>query len=360
MKLVSVNKLEPGLVVSENIFTLDDRLVLPKGTILDENDIEKIKAHSLYNIFVEDQKKPVPKKVNKPVSGLSYNEKLRNSEEFIKFRQHLEENAEILEETFRLIANNTIPLEVDKLTDPVYHLFVEGGGTAGIFDMLHNLRDSNNTVYMHSINVSLICNTLASWMRLPEDMIQYATAGGLLHDIGKVLLPQELVNKQTALSEYEERVLREHVIRGYDLLKDKDINIHIKNCVLMHHELRDGTGYPLGLKNDQIDPVASIVAIANVYDELTSQKGYRDKICPFTVIEQFENIGLDKYDTNAIMTFLSNIINTFIASRVMLSTGQVGDVIFINPVHLSRPVVKCEDQFIDLAVRKEISIVSLI
>lgn len=360
MKLVSVNKLEPGLVVSENIFTLDDRLVLPKGTILDENDIEKIKAHSLYNIFVEDQKKAVPKKVKKPVSGLSYNEKLRNSEEFIKFRQHLEENAEILEETFRLIANNTIPLEVDKLTDPVYHLFVEAGGTAGIFDMLHNLRDSNNTVYMHSINVSLICNTLASWMRLPEDMIQYATAGGLLHDIGKVLLPQELVNKQTALSEYEERVLREHVIRGYDLIKDMDINIHIKNCVLMHHELRDGSGYPFHIKEDKIDEIASIVTVANIYDDMTSKRSYRAPICPFEVISKFEEEGLYKFDPNVIMTFLSNIVNTFIANRVMLSNGKTGEIIFINPEHLSKPVIKCEEKYVDLATERKLSIVAVI
>ncbi|SFC36359.1 HD-GYP domain-containing protein [Butyrivibrio sp. YAB3001] len=360
MKLVSVDKLEPGLVVSENIYTIDDRLVLPKGTVLDDKDIARIKAHSLYNIFVEDYKRNPPPKDEKPKEELSYLEKLKRSEQFIKFKEHIEENAEKLEESFRMIANGTMQLDIEKLTDPVYHLFVEGGGTAGIFDMLHNLRDNSDAVYMHSLNVSLISNTIATWMRLPEEQVQLATAGGLIHDIGKLMVPQNLLNKKTPLNPQEQMILREHVKKGYELVLHKDIDSHIKNCVLMHHELRDGSGYPLGLKTQQIDDIASIVVVANIYDEMTSKRSSREAICPFTVIEMFEEVGIEKFDPNVIMTFLSNIVNTFIANRVMLSTGQVGDIIFINPTHLSKPVVKCGTEYIDLQAKKGISIISLV
>lgn len=361
MKLVSVDKLEPGLVVSENIYTLDDRLVLPKGTILDEKDIERIRSYSLYNIFVEEEKKPVvPKQEKSDSSNLSYSEKLKNTEEFIRFKQHIEDNAEKLEESFRLLANDSIPLDVDKLTEPVYHLFVEAGGTAGVFDMLHNLRDSSDEVYMHSLNVSLISNTLATWMRLPEHKIQLATAAGLLHDIGKVLMPPELLGKNKQLTDYEQRTMNEHVIKGYELVKDKDIDTHIKNAIIMHHERRDGSGFPFHLKNDQIDEIASIVAVADVYDSLTTRKKYREPICPFYVIQQFENEGLDKYDPNTILTFLSNIVNTFIANRVMLSNGLTGEIIFVNPEHLAKPVVKCGEKYIDLVKNKGLSIVALV
>lgn len=359
MKLVSVDKLEPGLVVSENIYTIDDRLVLPKGTVLDEKDIARIKAHSLYNIFVEDKKQAVEKK-QQVEDNLSYSQKLRNSEEFIKFKQHIEEHAEALEESFKMIANDSMQLDVEKLTEPVYHLFVEAGGTAGVFDMLHNLRDNSDTVYMHSLNVSLISNTLATWLKLSENEISLATAGGLLHDIGKMLIPSELVNKNAPLTEYEERVMREHVVKGYELVKDKDIDSRIKTCILMHHELRDGSGYPLHLKNDQIDLISSIVTVANVYDDMTSKRPYRNSICPFTVIEEFEQCGVEKYEPNVIMTFLSNIVNTFIANRVMLNTGQTGEIIFINPTYLSKPVVKCGNEYIDLSQKKNLSIVSVI
>ena len=361
MKLISVDKLEPGMVVSENIYTIDDRLVLPKDTVLDSKGIERIKSHSLYNIFIEDDIKPVPKETpEKPKANFSYSQKVKNSEGFIKFKQHIEENAEKLEESFRMIANDTMPLDIDKLTEPVYHLFVEAGGTAGVFDMLHNLRDNSDAVYMHSLNVSLICNTLASWMRLPSEKVQLATAGGLLHDIGKVLIPQDILASTKPLTPYQKKALDEHVIKGYELVKDKDIDIHIKNCVLMHHELRDGSGFPFHLKNDQIDEIAAIVTVANVYDEMTSKRPSRSQICPFEVIARFEDEGIDKYDPNTIMTFLSNIVNTFIANRVMLNNGKTGDIIFINPTHLSRPVVKCGEQYVDLAVEKHLSIVAVI
>lgn len=361
MKLISVDKLEPGMVVSENIYTIDDRLVLPKATVLDERGIEKIKSHSLYNIFIDDVKKPVPK--SEPVKSkidLSYSERLKNTEGFVKFKQHIEENAEKLEESFHMIANGTMELDVNKLTEPVYHLFVEAGGSAGVFDMLHNLRDNSDAVYMHSLNVSLICNTLATWMRLPNDKVQLATAGGLLHDIGKVLIPKELLTKTTPLSEFEQRALREHVTKGYGLVKNKDIDVHIKNCVLMHHELRDGSGYPFHIKEDKIDEIASIVTVANIYDDMTSKRSYRAPICPFEVISKFEEEGLYKFDPNVIMTFLSNIVNTFIANRVMLSNGKTGEIIFINPEHLSKPVIKCEEKYVDLATERKLSIVAVI
>lgn len=361
MKLVSVDKLEPGFVVSENIYTIDDRLILSKGTVLNEKDIDRIKAHSLYNVFVEDDKRDaIISKDENPQEELSYAERLRNTEEFIRFKQHIEENAEKLEESFRMIANDSLELEVEKLTEPVYHLFVEAGGTAGVFDMLHNLRDNSDAVYMHSLNVALISNTLATWLRLSTEEIQLATAGGLLHDIGKMLLPSELLNKKTPLDDKEKILMREHVVKGYELVKDKDMDDRIKKCVLMHHEFCDGTGYPFHLKNDQIDEISSIVTVANVYDEMTSRREYRAAICPFTVIENFEKEGINKFNPNVIMTFLGNIVNTFIANRVNLSNGLSGDIIFINPESLSKPVVKCGNQFIDLSKEKNVSIVSLV
>jgi putative nucleotidyltransferase with HDIG domain len=360
MKLVSVDKLEPGFVVSENIYSIDDRLVLTKGTVLDEKSIERIKAHSLYNIFVEDEKQDVIPEEELLLKDLSYNERLRNTEEFIKFKQHVEEHAERLEESFRMIANDTMPLDVDKLTEPVFKLFVEAGGSAGIFDMLHNMRDNSDAIFMHSLNVSLISNTIATWMRLSEEEIYLATAGGLLHDIGKMLLPPEIINKKTPLTPNEQKIMKTHVTKGYGLVQKKNIDTRIRNCILMHHEMRDGSGYPLALRNEKIDDLASIVCVANVYDEMTCRREFREAICPFTVIELFEKEGIDKFNPKVIFPFLSNIINTFIANRVMLSTGQVGDIIFINPDHLARPLVKCGEQYIDLAKKREISIISVV
>ena len=81
-------------------------------------------------------------------------------------------------------------------------------------------------------------------MRLSPDKVQLATVGGLLHDIGKMLIPPEILNKKEELTEYEMRALREHVVKGYELVMGKGLDSHIVNCILMHHERRDGKDVP--------------------------------------------------------------------------------------------------------------------
>lgn len=128
----------------------------------------------------------------------------------------------------------------------------------------------------------------------------------------------------------------------------------------MHHERCDGTGYPLGIGADRIDKFAKIVSIADVYDAMTAARVYRGPLCPFSVIEIFEKEGLQKYETQYILCFLENVVLTYMNNRVKLSNGLEGDIVYINRQTLSRPMVKCGEQFIDLSAEKDISIVEII
>ena len=128
----------------------------------------------------------------------------------------------------------------------------------------------------------------------------------------------------------------------------------------MHHEKCDGTGYPLGLKGTKIDYFSRLVAIADVYDATTSARVYRGPLCPFKVIELFEQEGFEKYDTHMIIVFLENIVNTYMNNQVRLSNGKIGEIVFINKMHLAFPMVKCGDEFIDLSIDKDIHIEAII
>lgn len=132
------------------------------------------------------------------------------------------------------------------------------------------------------------------------------------------------------------------------------------NAALMHHERCDGSGYPFGIRNSKIDSYAKMVAIADVYDAMTCARIYRGPLCPFKVIEVFESEGLQKYDTRFIMTFLENIVNTYMLHRVRLSDGRTGDVVFINRSSLARPTIKCGDTFVDLSIEPKLSIEEII
>ena len=154
--------------------------------------------------------------------------------------------------------------------------------------------------------------------------------------------------------------MQTHPQEGYKILKNSDLDPHVKNAALMHHERCDGSGYPLHLQGPQIDPFAKIVAIADVYDAMTSARVYRGPLCPFVAISLFESEGLQKYDTNAIMTFLSNIVNTYLLNRVRLNNGLEGDIVFINRNHLSRPTIRIGEKYVDLTQTPDLYIEEII
>ena len=130
--------------------------------------------------------------------------------------------------------------------------------------------------------------------------------------------------------------------------------------MLQHHERCDGKGYPFGFQTDRIVNFYKIVAFADVYDAMRANRVYRQAICPFDVIETFEKEGYQKYDTKILLTFLERISQCYLHANVLLSDGREGEVIMINNNHLSSPVVKVNDEYVDLYKHKELRIKSLL
>ena len=120
--------------------------------------------------------------------------------------------------------------------------------TIDFFDMLHNLRSVNDSIYAHCINVSLISRMIGIWLKLPQADIDTLTIAGLLHDIGKTQITDDILNKKERLTDEEFALIRKHPVFGYDILKKHDLDVRILKATLMHHERCDGSGYPLALK----------------------------------------------------------------------------------------------------------------
>ncbi len=291
---------------------------------------------------------------------VSYREKMRSSEDFIQFQQAFAEEVDDFKSKINEVVLKNAPLDVDILLDDALNLISHGKGSFSIFDMLHSMRESDDTTYTHCINVGLFCNVFAGWLRLTEEETRLATLCGLLHDVGKLKVPEELLKKAAPYTEEEKAAVKAHTREGYLLVKNLDIDSHIKNAVLTHHERCDGTGYPFGLSGFRIDPYAKMVAIADVYDAMTSKRAHRGAMSPIQAIEVMQQEGIQKYDVRFIMIFLENVMNTFIGNRVLLSTGEKGEIIFINKNNITRPTVKCQNHFVDLDQEKDIQIVSML
>lgn len=198
------------------------------------------------------------------------------------------------------------------------------------------------------------------WLKYSDEDLDVLTLAGLLHDIGKCKIPNAIILKKGKLTDAEYEVIKAHAQLGYDILKDQPLDERIKNAALMHHERYDGTGYPNHLVGKEIDDMAAIVAIADVYDAITSDRCYRRALCPFEVIASFELEGLNRYNPQFILCFLEHIANTYVNNNVLLSNGQTGKIILITQ-RLTRPVIQLEDQtFLDLNDRPDLYIQAII
>ena len=356
MKQIPVTDLLPGMVTAEDILTYDLKMIVPKGVVLTENIISRLEAYSVYYVHIEDT---VINELNEPMvlpkalcaDDIQTNkERLRDSVQFQHFQQDFNRCAEHFRDNLMKSLYRNEPFYVNGLLEETLRMMHQENSYINVFDMLLNMRNVDDSVYDHSLDVALICNILAKWLHFSEADQTMATACGLFHDVGKFLLPTGVLRKPGKLTNEEFEIIKTHTIEGFHLLNKYDnIPQPVKNAALMHHEKCDGSGYPYGLKGSEIDKFAKIVTIADIFDAMTSERVYRKAMCPFSVIKSFEDEGIQKYEMKYILTFLENVANSYLNHRVTLTNGMEGNVIFINQNDFSRPVIRTMyDQIIDL------------
>lgn len=289
----------------------------------------------------------------------SYIESLRNSADFRKFNRTYVDTVNQVEGSFNdVISGNEF--NPDKLLAETDRIIRECRNGAHILEMLHGIRNYDDMTFVHSLNVALICNIFAGWLKLSAEDTRILTLAGLLHDIGKLMVPTEILGKADKLTDDEYKIIQKHTTKGYQLLKDQAIDQRIKLAALLHHERCDGSGYPNKFTGEQIDDFAKIVAIADVYDAMTSNRTYRNAICPFDVVENFERDGLLKYDPGYLLIFMERIVESYLHNKVRLSDGREGEVVMINKLALSRPVIRIGNGFVDLSKEPDLTIEEII
>ncbi len=380
MAKLEVKKLKPGMVVEKAIVTKRGQTIAKVGTELDSKLIARLSFYKIEEVVVEDgfneepakpleledvlppkkeEPKEEPKKEPSQIrESMSYTSRLQSNQEFQDFQLSYSENMAALEETFDTIIFGDGNISEETLIKNAESLFASKTSIQ-MFDLLHCMKSIDDSVYAHSINVALISRAIGKWLKMSREQLNELTIAGLLHDIGKAEIPSEILNKTGKLTDEEFELIKSHALKGSKLLKKAGFNSDIQFAALQHHERSDGSGYPRGLEADEISDFASIIAIADVYDAMTSARSYRTPKCAFQVIAAFEEDGLKKYNTKYILTFLERIANAYQNSMVMLSDGRSGKIVYINKSRLSRPIVQVDDEMVDLSRETDISITSI-
>lgn len=372
MKSLFASELEEGMVTAADTYTDQGYLVVPKDTVLTKNLINRIINNNVLTVEITGEEIIT----QKPTSSDSGEEnKLLLTGNFIDisksvdtttkqyqmFKKAYDNNIENLSDKINDVVHKNAPIDVDDMLENTLEIVKSTNSPLSIFTMLSTLKNYDDSTFNHSLNVSLICNIFGHWLNFSEKDIELVTACGLFHDIGKLLIPQEIIKKPGKLTDEEFAIVKTHPKKGYDLLKTKNVDPHIQMAALMHHEKCDGSGYPMKLTGDKIDWCAKIVTIADIYEAMTAKRVYRGPLSPFKVISMFEDDGLKKYEPQYILTFLEHVVNSYVNCRVKLSNGAEGDVIFINKINLSKPLIKTADNsFIDLSKSSDLSIESIL
>lgn len=365
MKQIPVAELVPGMVTAEDILAYNNKVIVPKGIILTENIISRLDAYSIYYANIEDN---IDEELSTPMadqtlfvadasivdlqspSYQSNKEKMKESQQFLRFSEEFDRCAAHFQDSLTNSLYRNEPFHANEILKEVLALLYQDGTEVSIFDMLLNMHNKDDSVYVHCIDVALISNVLSRWLHFSEADQKMATACGLFHDVGKFMLPVGVLRKPGKLTPEEFEIIKTHTTEGFHLLgKYRTIPEPVKNAALMHHEKCDGSGYPYGLKGNDIDKFSKIVTIADIFDAMTSERVYRSAMCPFSVIKYFEDDGIQKYELKYILTFLENVSNSYLNHRVTLSNGMEGNVIFVNRDSYSRPVIRTENnEIIDL------------
>lgn len=214
-----------------------------------------------------------------------------------------------------------------------------------------------DTIYRHSINVAALCNLLGRWIGLEDKKILLLTYSGLLHDIGKTQIDSKILSTNNPLSEEELKIVKSHPLLGYNIVKEINfLDKSVAQGILVHHERVDGSGYPLGIEGDKISTFGRIIAIADVFDAINSNRSYRKKKLPFEALEIIKEESFGKLDYNYCNIFLHHMFCYYIGKDVMLNNDKTAQIIQMDINNLNRPLILLEGNFIKLSENKDLNI----
>lgn len=425
-----------NMITSDDVYTSDDKLVIPAETVITDDIIAALKEYSIFAIRVKvgedgqtpimygetdtseeaddkieksfsgekeadnddneaDEEEPLNEEdeqlkeedINKIIDilnssngqnevdtimqlgGLTENHseespkdngyiRTQDTEEFKVFNKVYLDSIDSLKDTFNNVVMKNEQIDKDAILEDVQNVVSKSRNSIHIIDMLQCMRGYNDVTYVHSMNVALLSNMIGRiiYPDIRDEELDVLTLAGLLHDIGKMMIPDEIINKKGRLTESEYNIVKTHVLHGNNILKNLNLDPRIAEVAMRHHERCDGSGYPGGYRREQTEPFARIVAIADTYDAMTSDRVYRPAICPFDVIHMFEREGIIKYDTEYLLPFLEKAVQAYINADVKLTTDEIGRVIMINQNRFSRPVVKVGNEFYDLSEKENAGI----
>ncbi len=334
MIYVPENMLRPGMKLADDIKHTNSKItnndLLAKDKILTDRLISKLRAFKVHGAYIDDgikDKIEIKKFLDDNIKDEALNA--------------IQELYEVCEQQHNILDDHNI-LKIENLsTDMVNKIANNKNITIGITD----LQTYDQNTYYHSLSVTVLSLAIGSALNLTNDKLIELGISAMLHDIGKIDIPHDIILKPSKLTDAEFEIVKNHPLNGGNfLISSLAISDNIYKGIISHHEKYNGTGYPRGLIGEDIPLFGRIISVADVYDALTGNRPYRKPITPSEAIEYIMGGSSIIFDSKIVKAFLKKIAPYPIGMIVKLSNNKRARVIKENNLNPLRPVVKLLDE----------------
>ncbi|WP_086929904.1 HD-GYP domain-containing protein [Agarilytica rhodophyticola] len=341
IKRISTEHLEIGMYITTETKGVADGKMQNEGFIQRQDTLDKLREKNLKEFFI-DVSKGKDSRFAHPIlsNNVSFKPRLTLKVEREKAERVYGEARGMVEDLLNDVkmgkAIDVAP--VNELADDINNSILNNPNA---LQCLSQIREKDRYLLEHSVNVGILMSIFSTYLGFDKNTVKELTTGGLLHDIGKIRVPSEILNKAGKLTDDEWVEMKRHVVYGQEvLIKSEGISDIAKSICGLHHERLDGTGYPMGIDESKIDVYGRMAAIVDVYDAVTASRCYHEGMAPFKAMKLLVSMTESHLDKTLVYSFIRCMSVYPVGTVIELSNGKLGVVIEPNLELSNKPIVR--------------------
>ncbi len=332
MGQTSLDQAQVGSVIVRDVYGIDGNLLAKRGTTFQTHYTKRFQEHGVKEIYVNEEQPPqMPLETPVILPSLNLHDVI-----YEKTRGHANLQMKKTLSRMKSVSNKNIQA-IAKIVEAMIEELLE---KKDFVLALTQMRSIDDYTYQHSVNVGVLSLMMGLDLGLAKPSLILLGTGAMLHDVGKTMVPELIIKKPTMLTQAEYKEVQKHTVYGYEMLRQTDIAEEAALIALHHHEKYDGSGYAKGLKGQSIPLFSRIVAVADVYDAMSNDRVYQQRVPHEKVYREITHLGGKHFDSDIMEKFARHISIYPTGSGVILNTGQRGQVLEQNALFPESPKVR--------------------
>lgn len=347
MRIVVTSTLVPGTLLGKPIHNDQGKILVNANVPLTEMMINRLHKLGISYVFIHD-----------PLSDCLELESAISDELRIESVRKIE-NAFVQFQNEELYLRwMSLEKSAPQLKGIIESLLKELKNNNDVLSLLTDVFSYDEYIFTHSLNVTMYSLVIGTKLGLNKSQLDLLGLGALLHDVGKMIVPNRILDKPERLTDEEYELIKQHTTAGYEILKEvPNIHTDVAICALQHHERMDGSGYPKGILGKDMHLYSKIIAISDVFDAVTSNRVYRKAMLPHEGLELLYSGSEKLFDAKIVQIFRDSLSIYPTGLTIKLNDGRRGIVARQNAASTDRPIVKIiEENGLELSKPYEVNL----